>query len=278
MSFLFGRSSSKTDPAAAKLAQQTFSLGKEQLASQEAFRNQFIVPLLKQLASLGLDPSQMSAVAQSLFGTELEQIGQSFGGQRTGLIDQLASSGFRPGSLSTGLNRLAQGEAQSEVEARRNAVLQNIMLALQGGNIANQQVATFNPQSLFASSLGTFQPLQRGPATAGPALLGAAGQAAQGYLAAGGCWIAEVLYGENDYRVFAIRYWLKNHYQKTFTGSIVVRLYQRFGETIASLIRRFPFVGKAFRPLFDKAFEKAKSCLSEPTLIERLETSMRDRL
>jgi hypothetical protein len=155
------KSTSQTDPVAAALAQQLFGLAQGELTDQRAFRDKFITPFLE---SLGLgDPETMnklSPVFQAMFGQDVEQIGQSFGGQQTALIDSLASQGFRTGSQASGQTALAQGQAQATVDARRAATLNQLAALFQGANIATGNVGLFGT-NLFGPSLGAFSPQQK---------------------------------------------------------------------------------------------------------------------
>ncbi len=72
------------------------------------------------------------------------------------------------------------------------------------------------------------------------------------------CWIAEALYGLDSPRVVLVRSWLAKHYEKGDTWALaVVPLYRRFGQGAATVIRRFPWLGNVFRPVFDDAVRRA---------------------
>lgn len=165
---------------------ELFDLAKQELARQNQIRNRFVLPFLR---ALGLrDPeaamSTLGPIFQQMFAQDVEQIGQSFGGQRTQLLDTLAQSGFRTGSQAGGLQQLALGQGQAEVQARRAALMNQLNSLFQGANIAGQQVATFNPVGLFGQSANFLNIQQANPfMQALQGMLSASGQAAQGALA-----------------------------------------------------------------------------------------------
>lgn len=156
-----GSSSSQTDPIAAALARELFGLAKEELAAQRAFRGKYVEPFLKALGlDTGGDMSQLGPIFKEMFGQDLEQIESAFGGQQTALIDSLAQQGFRTGSQAAGQTQLGLGKAQSQVDARRSALMNQLGALFQGANIASGNIGQFGT-NLFAPSLGAFSPLQK---------------------------------------------------------------------------------------------------------------------
>jgi len=82
--------------------------------------------------------------------------------------------------------------------------------------------------------------------------LGSLGQsAATGAGLAIGCWIAIVLWGEFDCRTIRLRCWLHTAYNKTLVGSVVVWLYDRYGERVAKYVERYKWLRLAFTPIFE---------------------------
>ena len=72
------------------------------------------------------------------------------------------------------------------------------------------------------------------------------------------CWIAEVLYGIDAPQTRLVRAWLIESYKRRdLIGRIAVPLYSHAGVRIASLLRTWPLLRSAFRPLFDRALERA---------------------
>lgn len=153
-------STSQTDPVAAALARELFGIAKEELAAQRAFRAQFVEPFLKALGLEDGDLSKLGPIFKEIFGQDIEQIQQSFGGQQTALIDSLAGQGFRTGSQAAGQTQLALGQAGAQVDARRAALLNQLNALFQGTNLATGNAATFGT-NLFAPSLGAFSPVQK---------------------------------------------------------------------------------------------------------------------
>ena len=67
------------------------------------------------------------------------------------------------------------------------------------------------------------------------------------------CWVAAELWnGWTDRRTAMVRYWLKNVYSKTFIGNIFCRLYRRYGQRVAAMVREYPFMRNAVTPLFNQ--------------------------
>lgn len=84
-------------------------------------------------------------------------------------------------------------------------------------------------------------------------LLGAAGSA--GGAAIGKyCWIAEAIYGLEDERTHLLRAWLNGPFQRTWYGSLVMKLYGAIGQRVA----KSKNVG-ILKPLFEMALRKARA-------------------
>lgn len=90
--------------------------------------------------------------------------------------------------------------------------------------------------------------------------LQAAGTIGGGFTPRGGapCWIAEVIYGENDNRTHLLRKWLVEKFSKGFFGGFVVAQYIRFGERIAQRARRSRMLRLLLKPIFDLALTQAE--------------------
>jgi len=83
-----------------------------------------------------------------------------------------------------------------------------------------------------------------------------AGAAAGAY--AGGCWIAEALYGENDPRTHLLRSWLNDEFKRTMLGRVVMAFYLRYGQRIAAIAKRSRMLRAVLRPLFELALKHAR--------------------
>jgi hypothetical protein len=88
-------------------------------------------------------------------------------------------------------------------------------------------------------------------------LLSAAGGAASGAAITKYCWIAEAVYGVDDWRTHVVRAWLSGPFRETSIGSLVMALYLKFGQRVAAVVRRSSLMRMAFKPLFDLALRKA---------------------
>lgn len=83
----------------------------------------------------------------------------------------------------------------------------------------------------------------------------AAGQGAG--LAAGGCWIAEAIYGVTDSRTRLVRAWLNGPFMEGLFGRIVMAVYLAAGRQVAWVARRSPLLRRTLKPLFDRALAEA---------------------
>lgn len=80
-----------------------------------------------------------------------------------------------------------------------------------------------------------------------------------GYLAApaaGACWIAEAIYGANAPETSVIRWWLNTRFVKQPMGRVVMTLYSRYGRWIAQYARRWAWLRRILRPVFDVALRR----------------------
>ena len=76
--------------------------------------------------------------------------------------------------------------------------------------------------------------------------------AGMGMEAAMMCWVAASLFGGwNDRRTRMVQFWLRNVYSKTFIGSLFCKVYVRYGERVAELVKAYSPVRFAVKPIFD---------------------------
>ncbi len=75
--------------------------------------------------------------------------------------------------------------------------------------------------------------------------------------AAVGCWIAEAIYGTNDWRTATLRAWLNGNFKQSLLGRMVMAFYLRFGQKIAACVQRSPLLRKLLKPTFDRGLRKA---------------------
>ena len=86
------------------------------------------------------------------------------------------------------------------------------------------------------------------------------GLAQAGASAAAACWIAAEVYdGWGDPRVDSVRDWIFNVWAETsVVGALVAKIYLKFGERIARLVRKNQVLKAGFKRLFDIALRKSK--------------------
>jgi hypothetical protein len=183
----------------------------------------------------------------------------------------------------------ADFEAKNNAAATRNASdlpAQEDQLALEEGQTAGGAAAKLQQQKMQNQEAGMYglNELEGGNLTAmedmyglGPGTLqaraaGPSGdQLAIGYINAGtqagsaintaakGCWIAAAVYdGWDDPRTIDVRRWLNEEFTKTLHGKLVMAAYLFAGRQVAYFVRRIPLLKRAFKPLFDRALEKAR--------------------
>jgi hypothetical protein len=70
----------------------------------------------------------------------------------------------------------------------------------------------------------------------------------------GKCWVARAIYGPFD-----VRWLYARHYVVNLAPSWFRRLYIRYGERVATVVRRSPLLKRALRPLFDSFVRKAQA-------------------
>lgn len=95
----------------------------------------------------------------------------------------------------------------------------------------------------------------------------AAGQAIGSIIALLVCWIAEEVYGKEDERTAILRYWLNHVWGHTF----LVRLYRKYGQQVAAVVRRSPMLRLVFRVVFDSVLIYIHTVEASYSLKYRLE-------
>jgi hypothetical protein len=72
-----------------------------------------------------------------------------------------------------------------------------------------------------------------------------------------GCWIAEAIYGVDDIRTHLVRAYLNGPFRETLAGNFIMRMYLRFGERVARVVKASNALRALFRPFFDAALSRA---------------------
>lgn len=90
-------------------------------------------------------------------------------------------------------------------------------------------------------------------------ILAAASSGAGSFAKAGGCWIAEAIYGVDDIRTHQVRAWLNGPFRSSWFGNSVMTVYLAIGRQVAWIARRSSVLRWALRPLFDMALERARA-------------------
>jgi hypothetical protein len=154
-----------------------------------------------------------------------------------------------------------QGALGQDEQARLNAV---------AGITGQQQIA--NPAAFYGLANQGNNSIMQAPLQS-PGLAGVlGGVASSAFGAAGksggfgslfGCWIAEALYGANDPRTHLVRLWLNLEFRKRRMGRVVMALYLRFGQRVATRAQRSRALRAALRPWFEWALRRARKWVGE---------------
>lgn len=184
---------------------------------------------------------------------------------------------FGPGFESTtpageAITRREQSDIEIREGARRGELTLNEQLSLARGG-QNIQAGSVARQTTLPAGFGAFQNLtgQFGSAissgisqqqiqaqfgnnlsTLDQILIAGAGGAAAFGLSAAFCWVAEELYGRYDPRPSMIRVYLIHR------GGLLARLYRRYGQKWAAYVRRYPYIRRLARAIFDRILVKAR--------------------
>lgn len=191
-------------------------------------------------ASADMDRERRRDLTSFLTNAEQSRIGNEAGYQQQVLGDSLAL----PGAY--------QGEYQTSSGAQNTA--------LGNSGAAAQQPSFWDTfGNSFAGSLGKS--------------LGTVGATTAGGGAASiGCWIAEVLFGINTLKTMQLRAYLNGSFKQCRFGSAVMKLYVKYGETVADVIRRHPPIGWLFQPFFEVVWMFAKR--SDAPKIHRIDLAL----
>ena len=153
----------------------------------------------------------------------------------------------------------AAGNQQSQAEA--NYANANNMLNSDSGStgslsLQGNNAAAGNYSNLYGDASKQKQSTAGALLSAGS---GIAAGAAQGW-AGKPCWIAAELFGGwDDPRTILVRQWICGPLQETVVGRILVKLYIRFGESMAKRIQTNKRLRRFFGMVFNEALAKARA-------------------
>jgi len=188
------------------------------------------------------------------------------GGQNAGSGD-IARNFGQLGAMQAALQQQGAIGTAETMNQQRLGLLQND-LGLKLG-IANQyggNIGTFNSGASNALNSGVTAANnvdQAATSWMGPvfgALGGLGGSLISpgGFLNKGkpGCWIARAVYGEESPFAEFVRVRLWQHAAIDWKFNILMRLYMKYGEFVAGIVRKSSILSRAFRYMFDKFFNK----------------------
>ena len=220
---------------------------------------------LTKTGSVGADPWMSTGYLSNENKLQSEALDQSTNAGKTAIARQnIATGGLNGASTPLAIRDLSlqKGRLADQLTAERASQDFDKNVAYQQ-NLATLPLSVAGAESPYFSTATSGQDsslnnlTQFGLASYGPwmAAIQAAGQA--GSAAAKACWIAEALYGVNDWRTHLLRSWLNDEFKRTRFGRVVMALYIRFGERIAARVKKSRALRFAIRPLFEMALKRA---------------------
>jgi hypothetical protein len=218
-----------------------------------------------------LNPNGLSDEAQSQYGSDLANIGHTYSNARqVGLrgIAQRGMAGSPTGAQSSLLASADRAQAADENSAYNMGLQEthgDLMSALNARQ-GLQQI--YDPNAPLGTASGSaFRQSQMGSTLGdiGAGLSGLAGLAttpidpasAAGRGLATICWVAQELWGTDDWKTHFLRSWILTKYRYTVMGNIFYRLYKRFGERLAFVIRKSRMTRNVVQRLFERLLSKA---------------------
>lgn len=196
----------------------------------------------------------------SAAGLPISQISQAGQQSQANIMNTVAPGAARDYALASNARQTPTSEAQAVSSIYSSAFPTLASLGTQAAQLGLGQttagISSGNSSANTYAQVGQEQN-QAKASTLGffGELAGAAGQGAG--LAASGCWIAEAIYGADDWRTLMIRPWLNGPFRDTFFGRVVMAFYYRFGFSFASVVRSSASLKKMLKPLFDAALHRA---------------------
>ena len=247
--------------ARGQLAQDQLSttnqIGAQQNQASQALESQ-LTPLYTSMLSEGYTPEQKNAMTTAGMGAEAG----AFDAESNAAQNRVAATKNDAG-FSAEEDQLARDKGTG-----MGTEAANLQAGFANQEQANQKFGAQGLESLYGTNTGAMENMYGlGPSTLNAyqaeqtpwwmplatAAIGSAGQV--GAAAEKGCWIAAELYGENSPKFWLARNFIFTTW-KGFTARIVQRLYLRYGQRIALLLRAHPSLKRLFRPLFDAAIER----------------------
>jgi hypothetical protein len=233
--------------AAEKQLHQTNVIGAQQGEEAQALENK-LMPGYESLANTGyLSPEEEAAATTSEMGAATQPF-------ETGKFQARNNA-----AATRNDSNLAAQEDQMALNEGRAAGTAASQLQLE--KMANEEAGLSDIQGLQSEH---FQGMENmyglGPATLQARAAGTLPHGGSyGPVSASGCWVAAALYGGwDDPRTIDVRRWLNTEFVKRPIGRVVMKLYLRFGERVAELVKRSAMVRAILRPLFDLALRNAR--------------------
>lgn len=226
---------------------------------------------------------QNTATTRGLNQTDvpvMQSVAGPLAGGIAGLQSEAASSLISQANanraLFTGINQFQQGLDLSNRQLQAGLAGQNPAANLTGifSNLRGQQGGSDTQRQYGAADYISMTGQGAGGVGLGLYGLGASGLLGGGTAAttgtsssaalgayggsmAMGCWIAEVIYGIDAPETGVIRWWLNTHFAKQPVGRVVMALYRRYGQQVASYIQQWPWLRYVLRPVFNLALKRA---------------------
>lgn len=256
------------DQAAQAQKEQT-ALQKAELDRQHAIQDQIRAATSHFIdnGGEGFAPEEIAAMRSMMMGGVADRYQTAGKSVRSALLARGSGDGSQPvgGDYTKGITGLESGLANESAEGQNSITATNARQRLSNMfnsfNVNNGVAAqTGNDIGIFGN--GANNALNQ--FVAAKSIPGFSDTFAQGLGAglskaltsgpSGGCWIAESIYGVDDYRTHIMRFWLNNVWAKqSKIGSLVMKLYLKFGQRIA----KSRWLCMKLKPLFDKGVGRA---------------------
>jgi hypothetical protein len=261
---------------AAENQQMAFNTQLMNVFQQQFATQKNTLDYLKGKLQPGIDnPTGMSADALAAARTSAtDQISQQYQSAQKALNAKMATSGESslPSGVGAQLNAaLLDSQAADTANNQNQITLQNEQLkqsnywnsinALNGVAAQNNPLGYANGATSGSGAVANLS--QAVTASSGPTfgaiLGGVAGGAAAGASGAGftklfGCWIASRIWGSLDPRTLKVREYIHGRLAETWYGSIISRLYMKFGLWVSEQ----PILVEMLRPAFNLALRSAQ--------------------
>lgn len=252
-------SSAVDQQAQAELAQQMAATGATQTAEGSKLFNLALPGLEQSEAYYGkLASGDPNALARAN-APAVQAITQATNAAKKNIVQDNPRGGER--NLALEEADLSKGAQIGQLETGSYTSSFGSLAGLGGQNVSQGTAATSSGLQGMNAAANQYGQIQQINAENKGNLMGFGADLAGSGLeaAAAFCWVASELFGGwIDRRTCMVRYWLKNVYAQTFIGGIFCRLYSRYGQRAAAIVKAYRPARYAVMPLFNYFLAEAQ--------------------